>query len=108
MATWIKAACSVRITKATFDFGESIWSVEGYLDFLGIKGCEMIADNGKFFKHSWFCDQAARDVRKMIEDKVGVDLFEQAEMWSTLSKSEQQIEEDEMERKRRRAEGKSY
>lgn len=108
MATWIKAACSVRITKATFDFGSSIWSVEGYLDFLGPKGCELIADDGKFFKHSWHCDSAARDVRKMIEEKVGADLFEQAEMWDTLSKSDKQLREEEIERKRRRAEGKSY
>jgi len=106
MATWIKAACSVRITKATFDFSESVWSVEGYIDLLGPKGMEMI--NTKFFTHSWFCDQAARNVRDMIQEKVGVDLYEQAEMWDTLSKSDKQLEEDEMERKRRKAEGRAY
>ncbi len=108
MSSWIKAACSVRITKATFDFGEKIWSVEGYLDFLGPKGMDLIADGGKFFKHSWYCDNNARTLREMIAEKVGADLFEQAEMWDTLSKSDQQIREDEMERKRLRAEGKSY
>lgn len=106
MSNWIKAACSVRITKASFDFSEGVWSVEGYLDMLGPKGMELI--NAKMFKHSWACDSDARELRKIIEDKVGVDLFAQAEMWDTLSKSEQQIREDELERKRRKEEGRSY
>ena len=108
MATWIKAACSVRITTATFDFSNSIWSAEGYIDMLGPKGMDLIADNGKFFKHSWHCDNDARSLRDMIQERVGVDLYEQAEMWDTLSKSEKQIREDELERKRRRALGKLY
>ena len=102
MSTWIKAACSVRITTASFDFSKSVWSVEGYIDFLGPKGMELVADNGKFFKHSWFCDSNARSLRDMIQEKVGTDLFEQAEIWDTLSKSEQQLREDDMKRKRDR------
>lgn len=108
MPNWIKAACQARITKATFDFGEGKWYVEGYIDFLGPKGMELVADNGKFFKHSWLCDSSARSLREMIAEKVGADLNEQAEMWDTLSKSEKQLREDEIERQRRRAEGKGY
>ena len=100
MAGWFKAACQVRITKAVFDFSEGVWSVEGYLDMIGPKGSELISS--KMFKHSWHCDSDGRDIRKMVEDKVGVDLFAQSQMWDALSKSEQQFRNEDMRQEMKR------
>ena len=100
MAGWIKAACQVRITTAAFDFSKGVWSIEGYLDMLGPKGSELITS--KMFKHSWQCDSDGRDIRKMVEDKVGADLFAQEEMWSALSKTTQQFREEDMRQEMKR------
>lgn len=100
---WWKAACSVRITNANFDFEHQTWSVEGYLDMIGPDGCELIVS--KMFKHTWEAlGDDYRLLRKIVEDKVGVDLWEQERMWNALSDNEKAVKTAEMKRLKERRE----
>jgi len=100
---WWKAACSIRITNADFDFEHQIWSVEGYLDMIGPSGSEMIAS--KMFKHTWSAgSEDQRLLRKIVEEHVGVDMWEQEQMWDSLTDSQKSWRKDEMDAQRKKRE----